>query len=289
MVLKKWFIIVFAPPGNGKSLEQARLSYKLIREYYKLEKKYPDLPKRFLFTNQELSNHITYRFFKNRPRDIFKRAYEDGHLKYWKQPEDIRYCPIKNCYKGDKVHALHDCDLFCDEGATLFPATMRNAIDDMPGWMKTMIAQHRHRSIRIVLLTQDFMGINIAARRNVWETWAMEKKIGSRDPSPSLPPIKFKWGFYIKRKIDPDLARKEASDVRLLIKTEAAKDKNQFRDTKIKLVGFPIPYWISNFKCSLFDTLQDVPDLEIKREIEHIEVRCNHPECGYVHRTHKLK
>lgn len=289
MVLKKWFIIIFAPPGNGKSLEQARISYKLIREYYRLEKRYPQLPKRFLFTNQELGEHIFYRFLKNRPRDLFKKAIADGHLRIWKQPIDIRYCPIPNCWRGERVHALHDCDLFADEGATLFPATAKNAQDDLPGWLRTMISQHRHRSIRLVFLTQDFMGINITARRNVWETWAMEKWIGSRDPSPSLPPVKWIWGIYTTRKIDPDLARKEASDVRLLIKTEEAKDSKQQKSEKIKLVGFPRWRWISRFKCSLFDTLQDVPDLELKREIEHIEVRCNHPECGYVHRTHRLK
>lgn len=289
MVLKKWFIIIFAPPGNGKSLEQARLTYKLIREYYKIEKKYPGLPKRFCFTNQELGEHVFYRFLKNRPRDIFKRALEDGHLRYWRQPEEIRYCPIPNCWKGDKVHALHDCDLFCDEGANLFPATMRNAVDDMPGWAKTMLAQHRHRSIRLVLLTQDFMGINISARRNVWEAWAMEKKLGSRDPSPSLPPVKYVWGIYTRRKIDPDLARKEASDVRLLIKTETKKTSGQQKSEKIKLVGSPRIHWISRFKCSLFDTLQDVPDLIIKRELEHIEVPCSHADCGYIHKTHKLK
>lgn len=289
MVLKKWLIIIFAPPGNCKSVEQARLSYKLIREYYRIEKKYPQLPKRFLFTNQELGEHISYRFLKNRPRDLFLRAYKDGHIKYWKQPEDIRYCPREHCWKGEKVHPLHDCDLFCDEGSTLFPATMKSAIDDMPGWMKTMIAQHRHRSIRIVLLTQDFMGINIAVRRCVWDTWAMEKWIGSRDPSPSLPPVKWIWGIYTRRKIDPDLARKEASDVRLLIKTESKKKTGVEKSEKIKLVGSPALHWISNFKCSLFDTLQDVPDLIIKRELEHVEVRCTHPLCGYIHKTHKLK
>lgn len=310
MVLKKWFIIIFAPPGNCKSLEENRIVYKLVREYYRIEKKYKKLyasktmRPRFAFVNEPLTDHIQYRFLKKR-RDpaLFEKAFTDGHLRYWKQPEDIRYCPLKEkCWRvteGYKTrsgkiefdkpaHDTHDCDIFCGEGATLFPATMKNAADDMPLWMKAMIAQHRHRSIRFILLTQDFMGINIAARRCTWEAWAMEKVIGSRDPSPSLPPVKFIWGIYSKRKIDPDLVKKEAAEVRLLIKTEAGKKKDE-KDVKMKLIGAPRYHWISRFKCSLYDTLAKVEELKIIREIEHIEVRCSHANCGYVHKTHKLK
>lgn len=290
MVLKKWFIIIFAPPGNCKSMEQARITYKLIREYYKIAKKYPNLRKRFVFTNQLLASEIKHRYIKGR-KDLFVKAYQDGYLLHWNQPEELRYCPIKNCWKSDRVHQLHDCDLLCDEGANLFPATMRNADDDMPMWMKTMLAQHRHRSIRLVLLTHDFMGINISARRLIWEAWAMEKVIGSRDPSPSLPPVRFIWGLYSRRKIDPDLARKEASDVKLLIKTEKGKSSDEKND-RMKLIGVPRYRYISRFKASLYDTLEDVKDLVIKREVEHIEVPCQdplHPNCGFVYSRHKLK
>lgn len=301
MILKKWFVIIFAPPGNCKSLEENRIIYKLLREYYRIEKRYKKylddglMHPRFIFANEPLTENIQYRFLrKRRDPQFFLKAIQDGHLRFWKQPEDIRYCPLReNCWKvlegkANAIHDLHDCDLFCGEGATLFPATMKNASDDMPLWMKTLIAQHRHRSIRVVLLTQDFMGINIAARRCTWEAWAMEKKFGSRDPSPSLPPIRFIWGIYIKRKIDPDLVRKEAADVRLLIKTEAGK-KSDEKNEKMKLVGRPQLHWISRFKCSLFDTLAKIEELKIIREVEHIEVACHHPRCGYIHKTHRLK
>lgn len=297
IVLKKWFVIIFAPPGNCKSLEENRRVYKLIREYYRIEKRYPQLPHRFAFVNEPLTGHIEYRFLKRwRNPQLFTQAFSDGHLRYWKQPADLRYCPLLGtCWKCTRekdpepaIHDLHDCDIFCGEGATLFPATMKNAEDDLPLWCKAMLAQHRHRSLRFVLLTQDFMGINIAARRCCWQAWAMEKKIGSRDPSPSLPPVKFIWGWYNLRKIDPDLIRKDAAEVRLLIKTEAGK-KEKEKDNRMKLIGAPRYHWISNFKCKLYDTLAKVEELKLIREIEHIEVKCNHVGCGYVHRTHKLK
>lgn len=288
MVLKRWFIIIFAPPGNGKSLEQARLSYRLIKEYYHIEKKYPNLPPRFLYTNQLLASHIEFRFPKLGRKDphIFERAYSEGKLRYWEHPEQLRYCPVKDCWKDKGTHPLHDCDLFCDEGATLFPATAKGAHDDMPLWLKKLITQHRHNGIRIVLLTQDFMGINITTRRCVWEAWLMEKAIGSRDPTPSLPPIKFIWGWYTKRRIAPELIHKDATDIRITLKLEKERtDELQ----KVKLVGFPKFDWISRFKCSLYDTTQNVKEYIVKREVEHIEAPCTHAGCYYVHRTHKLK
>lgn len=290
MVLKKWFIIIFAPPGHGKSIEQAKLAYKLIREYYKLEKKYPKLPHRYLLTNQPLSQKIKFKFLKRwRKENLFVEAFNNGHLRFWNQPEELRYCPIMNCWKDKLPHPIHDCDLFCDEGATLFPATGKGTTDDMPIWMKTLISQHRHRSIRIVLLTQDFMGINITARRCCWEALVMEKRFGSRDPSPSLPPVKWIWGIYTTRKIDPDLARRDAAEIKLIIKADSKKGSEDERKEAMRLIGMARPHWISRFKCSLYDTLGDVRELQIKREIEHIEVPCSHPDCNYIHKTHRLK
>lgn len=276
MVLKKWFVIVFAPPGNCKSLEQARLSYNLIKEYYKFEKKYPQLQKRFLYTNQYLNPKI----------EIFAKALTDRKLLYWDSAEQLKYCPVVHCYKGELPHLLHDCDLFCDEGATLFPATGKGQDDDMPMWLKKMLAQHRHNSVRVMLLTQDFMSVNIMARRVCWEAWLMEKVIGSRDPSPSLPPVRFIWGVYRQRKIDPELVKKDVVELRLIIKGDKKK-KEELQ--KLKLIGLPKLHLITKFKCFLFDTLQNVKEFRIKRDLEHIEVACKHVPCGYVHKTHKLK
>jgi len=276
MVLKRWFVIIFAPPGNGKSLEQARLSYKLLKEYYKNEKRYPELKPRYLYTNQILNPEVP----------LIAQALKDNKLRYWNSADQLRYCTTPDCWLGKDTHILHDCDLFCDEGATLFPATGKGNDDDMPMWLKKLIAQHRHNSVRIVLLTQDFMGVNISARRCCWEAWMMEKLIGSRDPSPSLPPIRRVWGIYSQRRIDPDMVRKDVVELRLTIKT----DKGRKEDLeKLKLIRAPRWHLITKFKCSLFDTTQNVKEFEVRRELEHIEVKCGHKMCGYVHKTHRLK
>lgn len=278
---KKWFILIFAPPGNGKSLEQATMSYKTLKEYKWIEKKYPAIPERILMTNQRLS--LSYIASKLN----VSLEWLHMHIRYWEQPDEIRYCSRKNCWKGNDTHLNHDIDLFCDEGATLFPATAKGATDDMPLWMKKFIAQHRHHGIRICLLTQDFMGINITARRCLWDSFYMHKVMGSRDISPTLPPVKWIWGIYTKQKIDPDYMKSDAQSA--LIDFKMASDQKKDALRQLKLVGTPKPHLITRHKTKLYDTTQDVAEIEIKREIEHIEVRCKHPLCGYTHRTHRLK
>lgn len=279
--LPKWFIIIFAPPGNGKSLEQARLSYQILREYQYIEHQYPNLKHRYLFTNQILNKSYICKKLK------LTSEWYDAHVLFWEQPNQLRYCPIKNCWKGVGLHKLHDCDLSCDEGATLFPATSKGNTDDMPLWMKKLIAQHRHNGIRIILLTQDFMGINISARRCVWDAYYMHKIIGSRDISATLPPPKFIWGWYTKQKISPDLIKADSNSVIIDIQMAGEEKKKALKD--LKLIGHKSIFWIGKHKCSLYDTTQDVKEMEIKREIEHIEVKCLHPACGYIHKVHKLK
>lgn len=289
LTLKKWFIIIFAPPGQGKSIEGAKLSYKLINEYYRLEKVYKKLyakniiRKRYLFTNQFLTENIRYRVFRWKNKKLFTDAITDGHLRYWTTPNELKFCPIKECWKSTKLHPLHDCDIFCDEGMKIFPATAKGGADDLELWQKDLIILHRHRGIRIVLFTQDFMGINITARRCAWEAWAMEKKWGSRDPSPSLPPIRWIWGFYVTRKIDPDLARQDAADVRLMIKVEDQKTSEEKENIKMQLVGAPRLHWISRFKVSLYDTTQEVQSKNREYEVRHIWVRCDDPKCFKMH------
>lgn len=252
LVLKKWFIIIYAPPGNCKSIEQARLSEKLVKEYYKIQKRYPFLRRRYLFTNQEL----------NLSNKWFKKAYAEGLLRFWKEPDQLRYCATPKCFLGDSLHKLHDCDIFCDEGATIFPATGRSSGDDMKPWQRELCTLHRHYSVRIVLLTVDFMAINITARRVAWDAWMMTKVIGSRDPSPSLPPIKFIWGIYNQRRIDVDLLKKDAIEVRLIVKESDKTTENSQEETKrtiyerIKMIGKPRLHLITRHKCSLYDTLQ---------------------------------
>jgi len=207
---KSWFTLIYARPGNCKSLEQARISFSLFMEYHYTEWRYPTLPKRILLTNQILNKTITDKESKH------------GHLLYWDNPEFLRYCPRgRKCYKffnknlgeAEERHSMHDVDILIDEGASLFPA---DGYKDTPMWMRKLWSQHRHNGIRIVMLTQDYRGIDINIRRMLWTAYHMTKVCGSRDISPTLPPLvkwtilnflnPFKtviWGLYYKRKISP--------------------------------------------------------------------------------------
>lgn len=284
-VLKYWFILIFAKPGNGKSLEQARLSEKVLREYHKTEKRYPTLKKRVLMTNQILNKLIT------------DTEIEHGHLKYWEEPEEFRYCPRNVCWRAIEKngipvpHRNHDVDIFVDEGSTLFPA---DKWADTPIWLRKMFAQHRHNGIRFVMLTQDFKGIDINARRMIWQAYFMKKEMGSRDISPTLPalhewsllnPFNSVWGFYSKQRIDPQVMEMDPMTLLTLKLNEKKADDY----AELKLVGNKEYHLITWHKVNLYDTTQDVKEYEVKREIEHIEVKCNHPNCGFTHKSHKLK
>lgn len=285
MVLKYWFIIIWAKPGNCKSLEQARITKKLLKEYRKTERRYPALPQRFVFTNQILNKDL---------KEV-QEALATKHLYYWDEPKDFRYCPRKNCWRSGDTHKLHDCDLLIDEGSTLFPA---DKWADTPIWLRKMWSQHRHNGLRIVMLTQDAKAIDISCRRMVWMTYFMKKLWGSRDISPSLPPLvpfswkalftfkSFIWGIYSKRMVDPDIIEQESGvNVRLrLSDSEKAEHLEENR-----LVGLPEYHLITKNKVNFYDTTQDVKEYEVEREIEHIEAKCKHINCGYIHRTHRIK
>jgi hypothetical protein len=277
--LPYWFILIFAPPGNGKSLEQARLSDLVLREYLYTEKKYPDLPKRFLMTNQQLVLS-----------DVLKQK-----VLYWEHPEDIRYCPRVDCWKMKDIHVNHDVDIFIDEGSTLFPA---DGWSLTPMWLRKMWAQHRHNGIRIVMLTQDFMAIDINCRRMLWQSYFVNKIVGSRDISPTLPalskwtiqnflnPLKHVvWGIYSSRRFDPLIMRNDA----LAMLTIQLDEKLQEDYADLKLIGGSKLHLITWRKIQLYDTTQNVKEFEPRRELEHIEALCKKPNCGYVHKTHRLK
>lgn len=282
--LPYWFILIFARPGNGKSLEQARMTEKVLLEYRKTEKKYPALPKRLLLTNQRL-NALEF-------KKPLSSEFVNDHVIYWEEPEQFRYCPRQDCWKGIQLHRNHDVDLFIDEGSTLFPA---DRWADTPIWLRKMWAQHRHNGIRVVMLTQDFKAIDINVRRMVWQSYLIKKVLGSRDISPTLPPLHqwsitspfgSVWGMYTKQRIDPRVME-DNGNFELALRMQGEEAKKAYEE--LKLIGGSEFHLITWHKINLYDTTQDVKEYDVKREIEHIEVDCKHENCGYKHRTHRLK
>jgi len=163
---KYWMIMLYARPGNCKSIEQARFSWRLFQEYHYTERWYPELPHRILLTNQKLNDKIS------------NSEILDGHLLYWTSAESLQFCPREICWKAEGEHLIHDVDIAIDECNTLFPA---DGYKDLPEWLRNLFAQHRHRGIRILLLTQDYRAVDINIRRMLWAAYNVKKWIGSRD------------------------------------------------------------------------------------------------------------
>lgn len=286
---RNWFIIIYARPGNCKSLEQARITYYLFREYRRTEKRYPHLRRRYVLTNQVLNPVVV------EPEQAL------GHYYQWDKPEDFRYCKRKeSCWKVVEegipaLHRLHDCDLMIDEGSTIFPA---DGWQDQPMWLRKLWSQHRHNGIRIVMLTQDFKGIDVNIRRMCGASYRMRKLIGSRDISPTLPALSrwtiwnllhpFRsviWGVYYRWRIDPSLMEADTKAQLILEVNQKEREKMQ----KIRLVGIPTFHFITWWKVNLFDTTQDVREFKYSLELEHIEAECKEPYCKKKHITHRLK
>lgn len=254
--LRYWFILIFASPGQGKSLEQAYLTFRILKELKYTEKKFPYLPKRLVLTNQRLNLNLLAK--------KFEINFLNSHIVYWQESEELRYCPRKICFKQNGIHDNHDVDIFVDEGALLFPP---EEWKNTPKWLRKMWMQHRHRGIRIVMLTQDYQAIDINARRMVWRAYHVKKIIGSRDPAPTLPLLykwnlknlfhPFKnvvWGIIQIRNFDPMLFKQ---DTLQLLKV-ALYPEEQENLQKLKLMGFSKFRLITWFKINLYDTLEDV-------------------------------
>jgi hypothetical protein len=257
-VFPYWFQILFASPGNCKSLEQARLSDKLFSEYHWTEKRFPELPTRILYSTQLLLN------------DRAKEEWNHGHYLFIEEPDEVRYCPRKNCWKGLNSHENHDIDIMIDEGALWFPA---KEVLRTPQWLIEMWTLHRHRGIRILMCTQDYAGIDLNVRRMAGAGYYMHKVRGSRDISPTLPPLSrwtilnflnprrsVVWGYYKKRRIDPMVLKHDPVAVMSI-----SLDEKRLEDlSNLRLIGRATTHFITWYKISLYDTTQDITEYDKK-------------------------
>ncbi len=61
---------------------------------------------------------------------------------------------------------------------------------NMPLELKRWLQQHKKRGVGIIGNTQEFLMIDISMRRLVNNVYTLKKFLGSRDPSPTKPPVK---------------------------------------------------------------------------------------------------
>lgn len=215
-----WNTLTYGKPGNCKSLDQARVALDLLNKYYAVEKKYPQLPKRSLWSNQKFSENIE-------KKELGK------HLFYWESPFQLK--------------DLRDVDILWDEIANHLPA---DCWADTPRWLRALFAQHRKRGIRIFANTQDYKAVDINYRRMCTGAYYVKKITGSRDISATLPPVKFIWGLYYKIPFDPIDVENE-KDTRTLL--------NRFYDLQpfTKLMCLHL---IKSRYVKAYDTTQSIPE-----------------------------
>lgn len=162
------FEIVEGPPGQGKSLYTARLTYRLLGRNKKWFKKTG--VKRKIYSNLRFS-------------EKFEKAAE-GYLEYWADSSDL----VK----------LTDCDIVWDEIATELDS--RN-FAELSVEMKRFLSQYRKRGIDIYANTQDFSMIDKRARLMISGVRTLTKIMGSRDISTTKPNPKTIWGLVLIRTV----------------------------------------------------------------------------------------
>lgn len=233
------FAFTFGDVGSGKSLAQADQTLLLLEQSVKIEKKYK-LPKREIWTNAPMNKQIT-------------EKYKD-RLRYWKNPLDMVFVDDQRKI----IRTNFDC--LWDEIAVEIPSDKWKETDPE---IRRFFAQHRKRGIRIWANTQDYMMVDINARRMATHVYQVHKIIGSRDPSPTLPPLKKIWGMVFVWELDKAYIRQDDMDRR-------------------HLTLLPYVIFINKKLCLAYDTSYDISKEFL--ELRHIERECK--VCGKVKVEH---
>jgi hypothetical protein len=187
--------IVTGLPGSGKSYYTAQKSVELLyrnKKWYDKQIKlfeqgklldtngnveiYPP-KRRKVVSNLKLNEALENEFGFDTP---------ESFLEYWEDAENIPH--------------VRDADLIWEEMGAILDS--RNW-ESLPIELRRWLQQHRHRGVSIYGNCQEFADIDIAVRRLTEELIYLRKIIGSRDPSPTSPPVKYVWGIILELEFDP--------------------------------------------------------------------------------------
>jgi hypothetical protein len=235
------FSFTFGSPGSGKSLVQADTTLRLIKRSLRVEKKYKKV--RTIWINFHLSPRLMERY-KNR---VF----------HWTEPLQM----IFEDYPKNKIFR-RDFDCVWDEMAVELPA---DGWKDTPKAIRKFFAQHRKRGIEIYGNTQDYKMVDINARRMAHHVFQTFKLIGSRDPSATLPPIKFVWGLIASWELERSSLEDDSEKKRKYI--------------------FPHFVAISKWLTQAYDTAEDINEGQ-DRPLYHMKRKCIDPDCDFVKIIH---
>lgn len=238
--------VVMGIPGAGKSLYMAKKTMWLLERNLKwYQSQYIAWQKKKFLTPEDRAEA------EPKPRYIYSNVAfsESLHkqypnlLQYWSDPQEI----VK----------LRDVDIIWDEIATHLDSTQWA---NVPLELKRWLQQHRKLGLEIYGNTQEFLMIDISMRRLVARVYHLVKLFGSRDPSPTRPPVKKIWGLIWLRRVDP-----------LTFDDEK----------KRKYLGSSF-FWIKRKYVEVYDTRQQIQQGEYP-PLKHIRRYCMDPSCELHH------
>jgi hypothetical protein len=217
------FEIIEGKPGQGKSLYTARLARKLLKRNKKWFEKTGIL--RPIYSNIKFSEDFEME--------------GNNFIRYWSNV--------------DEITKITDSDLLWDEIATeLDSRNFTNLSDEL----KRFLSQYRKRGVDIYANTQDFSMIDMRARLMVTRVATLGKLLGSRDPSPTKPDVKYIWGLVVIREVEDIL-------------TDDPHNK------KYSLV--PTFFFINREDVEIYDTTQDIP-LSPPIPYRHVMRKCQYSD-----------
>jgi len=236
------FAFTFGAIGSGKSLSQAQKVQQSLKRSIAIEKKW-HLPIRKVGCNfhirKDIADKYADRFF------------------VWHDPLDM----IFEDYPKNKV-IRRDFDCFWDELAVELAS---DKWKDTHPEIRRFFAQHRKRGIEIYGNTQDYMMLDINARRMATDVFMTQKIIGSRDPSSTLPPLKHIWGLIAVWDIDKQSIEQDSKDF---------KREN----------WLPQFLWLDKDLTSFYDTSEDVSKAS-EYDLLHRVRKCK--ICGFEKTIHE--
>jgi len=166
--------------GSGKGYFLFYVASHLIKQYFKNEKKFPNLPKRKLYSSMKFASE----FEKIHLYDV--KLNPGGHLHYWTNPRQL--------------YGIRNADILWDEIGKDLPS---GSWADTPKKLKQVFSHLRKRGNRIFANTQIYEDIDIAFRRQIDYAYRLEKHFGSVDISATLPAPRFIWGLISVKQFDP--------------------------------------------------------------------------------------
>jgi len=173
--------LFYGDKGNGKSLLMAYLTNYLVYSYVRQEKKYPQLPKRKLYSSMKFSPAV-------------EKHTLGRYIEYWSNPRQL--------------FDVRNADILWDEVGKDIPAA---GWQDTPKELRQVFSHLRKRGNRLFANTQVYDDIDISFRRQIDRTFYMNKVCGSKDISASLPPPWVNWGLISIWEMDKRTLEKKGS------------------------------------------------------------------------------